>query len=62
LKSTICRDIQKKLYGRSFNLNHKDDYHAFLDAGGHNDTGCPKVCGIAAQLGAEMIIKLKAFA
>ena len=62
LTSTLCRDIQQKVYGRSFNLNDKDDYHAFLDAGGHSDTGCPKVCGIAAQLGAEMLSKLKTMA
>jgi C_GCAxxG_C_C family probable redox protein len=60
LKSTLCCDIQEKLYGRSFNLNDTKDYQAFLAAGGHSDTGCPKVCGIAAQLGTEIILKLKA--
>lgn len=58
LKSTLCRDIHKKLYGRAFNLNDKEEYQAFLDAGGHSDNGCPKVCGIAAQLAAEMILNL----
>lgn len=57
LKSTLCRDIQKKLYGRAFNLNDRMEYQAFLDAGGHNEEGCPKVCGIAAQLAAEMILR-----
>jgi C_GCAxxG_C_C family probable redox protein len=60
LKSTLCCDIQKKLYGRAFNLKDTEDYQAFLAAGGHSDTGCPKVCGIAAQLGAETILQLKA--
>jgi C_GCAxxG_C_C family probable redox protein len=59
LKSTLCRDIHKKLYGRAFNLNDKTEYQAFLDAGGHSDTGCPKVCGIAAQLGAALLNKLQ---
>ncbi len=58
LKSTLCRHIQEMVYGRSFDLTNKDEYQAFLDAGGHSNTGCPKVCGIAAQVGAEEISKL----
>ena len=45
------------IYGRSFDLANKVDYQAFLDAGGHGDTGCPKVCGIAAQISADEISK-----
>lgn len=56
LNSTICREIQEKIFGRSFDLNNKIDYQAFLDVGGHGDNGCPKVCGIAAQVGATMIL------
>lgn len=58
LKSTLCRHIQEMVYGRSFDLASEEGYHAFLDAGGHSDNGCPKVCGIAAQVGAEEISKL----
>jgi len=58
LSNTLCRDIQEKVFGRSFNLMNKDGFQAFLKAGGHGDTGCPKVCGIAAQVGAEEISKL----
>jgi len=58
LKSTLCRHIQEMVYGRSFDLTNEEEYQAFLDAGGHSDTGCPKVCGIAAQVGAEEISKL----
>ncbi len=58
LKSTLCRRIQEMVYGRSFDLASEEGYQAFLDAGGHSDTGCPKVCGIAAQVGAEEISKL----
>lgn len=59
LESTICRHIQEKIYGRSFNLADEKDRQAFLDAGGHSETGCPKVCGIAAQVVAEKIMELE---
>jgi C_GCAxxG_C_C family probable redox protein len=56
--STLCREIQEKVLGRSFNLNDEEDYQAFLAAGGHSDHGCPKVCGIGAQVAAEKILEL----
>ncbi|MFC1953714.1 C-GCAxxG-C-C family protein [Chloroflexota bacterium] len=55
LSSTLCRHIQEKIYGRSFNLMDKDGFQAFRDAGGQSDTGCPKVCGIAAEIAAEKL-------
>ncbi len=58
LKSTLCRHIQEAVYGRSFDLTSGEGYRAFLAAGGHSDTGCPKVCGIAAQVVAEEIAKV----
>ena len=39
-------------------MTDPDDYQAFLDAGGHSETGCPKVCGIAAQVTAEKLMEL----
>ena len=59
LESTLCRHIQEKIYGRSFNLSDDKERQAFLDAGGHGETGCPKVCGIAAQVIAEKIMELE---
>ena len=59
LESTLCRHIQEKIYGRSYDLADEKDRQAFLDAGGHSETGCPKVCGIAAQVVAETIIELE---
>lgn len=53
LGSTLCRNIQEEIYGRSFNLMDKDGFQAFKDAGGQSDNGCPKVCGIAAEIAAE---------
>jgi C_GCAxxG_C_C family probable redox protein len=45
--SVTCRDIQMKLFGRSYFLLDKDDYIKFDQAGGHSDI-CPKVVGDAA--------------
>ena len=59
LESTLCKDIQQKIYGKSFKMWTEEGLQEFLDAGGHSKTaGCPVVCGIAAQLAAEKIIKL----
>jgi hypothetical protein len=58
LTSTLCRDIQEKVLGRFFDLTNEEDYQAFIDAGGHSETGCPKVCGIAAQVAAAKILEL----
>jgi C_GCAxxG_C_C family probable redox protein len=58
LNSTLCKEIQEKIYGRSFDMTDPDDYQAFLDAGGHSDSGCFRVCGIAGQVGAEKILEI----
>jgi len=52
--SGICKDIQKKLMGRSFNLWDAKDYNEFLAAGGHDDK-CPSVCGKAARWVIEIL-------
>ena len=57
-ENTLCWHIQKKIYGRSFNLANDKERQEFLDAGGHGETGCPKTCGIAAQVAAEKILEL----
>jgi len=59
LQNTLCSHIQELIYGRSFDLVNKEEFQAFLDAGGHGDTGCPKVCGIAAQVVAEEISRMR---
>jgi C_GCAxxG_C_C family probable redox protein len=46
LQNTLCRHIHEMVYGRAFDLSDKVQYQAFLDAGGHGDAGCPKVCGV----------------
>jgi len=59
LETTLCKEIQENIYGRSFDMNDEKDYQAFLDAGGHGDLGCPRVCAIAAQVAAEKIFEVK---
>ena len=58
LNGTLCSEIQEKIYGKSFDMTNPDGYQAFLDAGGHSDSGCFKVCGIAGQVGAEKILEI----
>ncbi|MEM2210753.1 MAG: C-GCAxxG-C-C family protein [Nitrososphaerales archaeon] len=57
--STICCEIQKKLYSMCFNMRDQRGYEQFLLAGGHSREGCPKVCGFAAKTMAEIILRLR---
>lgn len=59
LKSTLCSEIQTKIYGRPFNLRDDEQREAFLAAGGHSERGCYKVCGVAAEVSAERVLKLR---
>ena len=56
--SPRCKDIHKKLFGRTFNFMDPKDYQQFEDGGGHVDK-CTAVSGIAARLAAEIILDLK---
>lgn len=56
LRSTICLDIQKGIYGRSYDLRDTAQREAFYNCGGHGDEGCPKVCKIAAEVTAERLL------
>jgi C_GCAxxG_C_C family probable redox protein len=56
LKSTICWDIQRSIYGRSYDLRDTVQRESFYACGGHGDEGCPKVCGIAAEVAAERLL------
>ncbi|RLI32925.1 hypothetical protein DRO51_00635 [Candidatus Bathyarchaeota archaeon] len=58
LKTTLCRDIQKRIFGRSFNLRDPEEYQAFIDSGAHTRKGCVKVCGIAAKVAAEKALEI----
>jgi len=55
--SVICRDIQTKVFGRSYYLVDPDEFKKFEDAGGHSDHGCPEVVGKAARWMTEIILE-----
>jgi C_GCAxxG_C_C family probable redox protein len=56
LSSMLCREIQTRIYGRSFDIRDAEQRNAFYAAGGHSDEGCYKVCGIAAEVAAERLL------
>jgi C_GCAxxG_C_C family probable redox protein len=51
----ICRDINMKIFGRSFFTADPDDYLKFQAAGSYEDK-CTDVVGLAAQWVAELIV------
>jgi len=53
--SCICRDVQKRIMGRSFDLWDAGDYRKFEEAGGHRDK-CPDVSGKVARWVSEIIL------
>jgi C_GCAxxG_C_C family probable redox protein len=53
--SPTCKDVQKKIFGRSFNLLDPKEYEEFEKAGGHVDK-CPRVTGNVARWTAEIIL------
>jgi C_GCAxxG_C_C family probable redox protein len=57
---SLCAEIHKIRFGRSFYLADPEQWQAFHDAGGHSRTSCPEVCGIAARIAAETILELRA--
>ena len=54
--SPICRDVQNKLFGRSYVLLDSEEYKQFEEAGAHVDK-CPSVAGNVAKWTAEIILK-----
>ena len=52
--STICRDVHKKIFGRTFNLWDAKEYKEFESAGAHRDK-CPMVAGKVAKWVAEIL-------
>lgn len=56
--SPICKDVHKKLFGRSFKLLDPKEYQEFEKAGAHVDK-CPDVSGKVARWAAEIILDLK---
>jgi len=53
--SCICKDVQKRIMGRSFDLWDAGDFEKFEKAGGHRDK-CPDVAGKVARWVSEIIL------
>jgi C_GCAxxG_C_C family probable redox protein len=51
----ICRDVQTRVFGRSFDLWDPEDFQRFEEAGAHGDK-CPEVVGKAARMVVEVIL------
>jgi len=56
--SPLCKDVQEKIFGRSYNLIDPEEYKEFEKAGAHIDK-CPNVSKNAARWAAEIIIDIK---
>lgn len=52
--SCICKDVQKRIFGRSFNFWDKEEKEIFEKSGGHIDK-CPIIVAKAAKWTAEII-------
>jgi C_GCAxxG_C_C family probable redox protein len=52
--SCLCKDVQKKIFGRSFNFRDEKEKKIFEKSGGHIDK-CPAVVAKAAQWAFEII-------
>jgi C_GCAxxG_C_C family probable redox protein len=53
--SPLCCNVQKKLFGRSYRLDDKEQYAAFEQAGAHVDK-CTSVAGNVAKWTADIIL------
>jgi len=54
--SCVCRDVQKRVFGRPFNLWDPEEYKEFERMGGHRDK-CPDVAGKVAKWTAEILVE-----
>jgi len=54
--SIVCKDVQKKIMGRSFNFWDPKEREEFDRAGGHTDK-CPDVVGKTARWTVEILLE-----
>lgn len=56
--SILCPQVQKKVFGRPFNLQDPEDWKAFAEAGAHDDPSkCMSVVANAARWTLEVLIE-----
>jgi C_GCAxxG_C_C family probable redox protein len=56
---TVCAEVHKLKFGRTYRLYDPEEQKAFHEAGGHNDDGCPLVCATAARITADILLRLR---
>jgi hypothetical protein len=56
---TLCAEIHRLKFGRTYRLYDPDELKAFHEAGGHGPEGCPTVCAGAARIAADILLKLR---
>jgi C_GCAxxG_C_C family probable redox protein len=54
--SVICKDVQRKIFGRSFDLRDREEMTRFDAAGGHTDKAT-EVVGLASQWALKLILE-----
>lgn len=54
--TTLCPEVQKKVFGRSYNLLDENELNEFLTLPGHEEK-CAAVVAKAARLAAEIILE-----
>ncbi len=54
--SCICREVQERIFGRSFDMWDAKEYEEFERAGGHRDK-CPSVTGNVAMWVAQILLE-----
>ena len=58
-ENTLCHNIERRIYGRTFNLSDEKERQAKKDATARLGKGCNIVCAIAAEIAAGKLLKLK---
>jgi C_GCAxxG_C_C family probable redox protein len=53
--SIVCKEVQRGVFGRSYDLTDPEEFRLFDEAGAHRDK-CPDVVGRAARLGLRIIL------
>ena len=56
---TLCAEIHKLKFGRTYRLYDPEELKAFHEAGGHGPEGCPTVCRSAARIAADILLRLR---
>lgn len=56
---SLCQEIHRIRFGRVYRMDIPEEREAFHNMGGHDRKGCPEVCGIAAKIAAEIILRLQ---